>query len=65
VLEEAPQRHHQLARQGKDGNASDATLLIADALLASAAQRTARLVASPQPGQLDRRRTGLADCRPC
>src|SRR5258708_33105943 len=66
VLEEAPQRHHQLARQGDDGDAPDAALLIADACVEPAAQRTAGLMASPQPSQLDgcrarSRVAGLAD----
>src|SRR5712692_9313733 len=66
VPEEAPQRHHQLARQGDDGDAPDAALLIADACVEPAAQRTAGLMASPQPSQLDgcrarSRVAGLAD----
>lgn len=45
--EEAPQRHHQLARQGDDGDALDAAFLSADALLEPQAQGTVGLMAQP------------------
>jgi hypothetical protein len=43
----APQRHHQLARQGDDGNAPDASLEIAHPLAEPARQRTVGLVDRP------------------
>src|SRR5947199_6788159 len=62
----APQRRDQLARQGDDGDAFDATAPIERALTEPLTERAVRLMSQPQPGQLDRfvacaRITGLAD----
>lgn len=43
----APQCHHQLARQGDDGNAPDASFDVAHPLAEPARQRAVRLVHSP------------------
>ena len=51
----APQRDHQLARQCHNSDPSDASLGLADALGEPLAQRTVRLMADPQLGDLDRK----------
>jgi hypothetical protein len=50
----APQRHHQLARQSHNGDASDPAAGIERALPEPLGERTVRLVSQPQPSQLDR-----------
>src|SRR5215207_4864755 len=50
----APQRHHQFARQGDDGDAPDAAARAGRAPKELAAERAVRLMSQPQPGELDR-----------
>src|SRR5262249_18714551 len=51
----APQRHHQLARQGDDEDAlQPAALGSGQAGVEPAAERAVRLMPQPQPGELDR-----------
>src|SRR5450631_3444176 len=52
--EVAPKRHHQLARQGHDGDALDALAGLERALPVPLGELAARLMPQPQPGQLDR-----------
>src|SRR6202045_2412049 len=52
-FEISPQRHHQLARQRHDGDASYATLDVADPLVEPAGQIAAGLMSDPQPGEVD------------
>src|SRR5216683_4758309 len=52
-LEISPQRHHQLARHRHDGDASYATLDVADPLAEPAGQFAVGLMAHPQPGEFD------------
>ena len=49
----APQRHHQLACQGDDGDALDPFARVCRALTEPAAESTVRLMLQPQPSQLD------------
>src|SRR5262245_51600821 len=49
----APQRHHQLACQGDDGDAPDALAGVRRALPEPAAESAVWLMLQPQPGQLD------------
>src|SRR5215469_9026192 len=65
-FEIAPERDHQFARQCHNSDASDASLGLADALGEPLAQSAVRLVADPQPGDLDSKPAcagiaGLAD----
>ena len=65
-LQIAPQSHQELARHGDDRDAARSALQIADAFAEPAAERAARLIAQPGPGELDYRRArfgiaGLAD----
>ena len=50
----APQRDHQLARQGHDSDEPDAFAGVESARLEPLRQRAVRLVEHPQPGELDR-----------
>src|SRR4051794_4149963 len=50
----APQRDQQLPRQGDDGDPERAPLQGANALAEPSSERAARLVAQPQPGELDK-----------
>src|SRR5215469_6997569 len=61
-FEIAPERDHQFARQCHNSDASDASLGLADALGEPLAQSAVRLVADPQPGDLDSKpaRAGIA-----
>src|SRR5205823_10691843 len=52
-LEVTPQRHHQLARQRHDGDAADATLLIAHPRPEPAREVAVGLMREPQPADLD------------
>src|SRR6202163_1909228 len=52
-FEISPQRHHQLARHRHDGDASYATLDVADPLAEPARQFAAGLMSEPQPGEFD------------
>src|SRR5207237_1232633 len=49
----APQRHHQLARQGDDGDALDALAGIERASAVLLGKFAVRLMPQPQPGQFD------------
>jgi hypothetical protein len=51
--EKAPQRHHQLARQGDDGNAFDAFAGVGRAFAVPTGECAVGLVDEPQPGQFD------------
>jgi hypothetical protein len=53
----APERHHQLARQGHDG---EALASVERAMVEPSAERAFRLVPQPQPGQFNR---GTASAR--
>src|SRR5215470_947031 len=61
-FEIAPERNHQFARQCNNSDASDASLGDAGALDEPLAQSAVRLVADPQPGDLDSKpaRAGIA-----
>src|SRR4249920_4170726 len=61
--EVAPKRHHQLARQGHNGNAPDARAGIERALPEPLAELAARLMPQPQPGQFDRGAAGARIAR--
>src|SRR5207244_439120 len=50
----APQRHHQLARQGDDGHAPDPAAGVEGALPEPMCERAVRLMPQPQPRELDR-----------
>ena len=54
----APQGDQQLPSHGDDGDPPRATLQCADTLAEPAGQRASRLVAQPQPGELDQRCAG-------
>jgi hypothetical protein len=56
----APVRHHQLARQGHDGDALEALASVERAMVEPSAERAFRLVPQPQPGQFNR---GTASAR--
>src|SRR5271166_5759596 len=55
-LDVAPERDQQLSRHRHDGDPPRASLQRADALAEPGGERTVRLVAQPQPGELDERR---------
>src|SRR5882724_12907950 len=59
----APERHHQLARQGDDGDALDALAGIERALAVLQGELAVRLMPQPQPGQFDRGATGARIAR--
>ena len=52
-FEISPQRHHQLACHRHDGDASYATLDVADPLVEPAGQFAVGLMFDPQPGEFD------------
>src|ERR1700730_3577350 len=52
-FEISPQRHHQLACHRHDGDASYATLDVADPLVEPAGQFAVGLMSDPQPGEFD------------
>jgi hypothetical protein len=54
----APQRHRQLAGERHDRNPPHPPLLGADPRLEPSTQRAVRLIAQPQPGELDQARAG-------
>lgn len=54
----APQRDQQLPGHGDNGDAPRAALQRADARAEPCSQRTVRLVAQPQPGELDKHCAG-------
>jgi len=58
ALQIAPQRHHQLAGNRDDADAPNAALQRPDPLHEPPGQGALRLVAHPQPSQLDRQRAG-------
>src|SRR3546814_6302939 len=51
--QEPPEGDEQLARQSDDGDAPHPAALVADPGLEPAAERAVRLMAQPQPGELD------------
>src|SRR5512132_2201890 len=53
VVQIAPQRDDQLARQRRQGNSANAPFHVTDAGREPARQRTGRLMSEPQPGGLD------------
>src|SRR5207245_11257312 len=57
-LEITPECHHELARDGDDGDAPRPALEVAHPLMEPAGQFAAGLVAKPQPGELDGKLTG-------
>src|SRR5258708_36430731 len=58
--EVSPQRDHQLACQGHDGDAADAALEVADPLTEPAGQLAAGLMPHPEPAKLDCEGAGTA-----
>jgi len=62
-LKIAPQRHQELAGERHDGDAAHPPFLLADALTEPDAEGTAGLVAQPQPGPFNHRRTDQATAR--
>src|ERR1017187_10640141 len=61
--EVTPKRHHQLARQGHNGDALGALAGIERALPEPSAELAVRLMPQPQPGQLDRGTAGARIAR--
>ena len=63
--DEAPQRDHQLAGQGHDGDAPDPATLLTDTVMEPSAERAFAAGSSATARRARQQRSALACCRPC